>query len=527
MTTRLKMFKKIFILFFCFYYVSAFAQDKNFLIQRLLEREENRQLILKIQLSRNDFDKYAAAFNDNNLHNSNTYISSTEETFLACLVYYIANPEADSIKAKFYPLWIDVIKKRKLNSGGLASSSTDTVSIFKHMDTTQTVPLFTFQQLQNNPVLFKDFSLILETENEKNNFGSHNDIVGQFNNAKLNEENSSDQVSSYFNYQKLNDYFSYKIVKPVESKKFSLGRQTSYAALDSMNWHLDVSFSKIGISIEKFYQSVKNMSVGLELSSQENILNMLPFQSGSLVAGARLLLPFEGLEKDADGKEIITNKTKVLDFRLLDRFGANTNKLYGSPVLNLSTNVGIELKVSSFFGLFPIHATAFFWPKENYDNPPIKFSNNGFYTAYFSFYQAQFLSSFFKNLSDDGHHVINVDFGIAYYDVYKAKYDNNSKFLSTEKLATIWQPVVGIDYNLVLTKNSGRKEPILGLSSRILEQRIKLGFWLSLLNFANLDNDDLRIEITYITDAFFRSKQEYENPAGTFIQLRWRHGFSL
>ena len=511
------MFKKILMIFFCFYYTSSFAQDKSFLIERLLEKNENRQSILKVQLSKKGFDDYVKFFNEKDLQSSASYAPPTEEIFINCLIYYVENPNADSSSAKYYPVWVDITKKKK-STGGLVKQENDT---------TQSTTLFTFLQLQNNSNLFKDFSKILRSENEKNNFGSHNDIAGQLNIAKLNEENSTDQVSSYFNYQKLNDYFSYKIVKSAESKKFSLGRQTSYSALDSMNWHLDVSFSKIGLSIEKFYQSVNNMSVGLELSSQESILNILPFQSGSLVAGARLLLPFEGLEKDADGKEVITNKTKVLDFRLLDRFGVNTNKLYGSPVLNLSTNVGVELKLSNFFGLFPIHATAFFWPKENYDNPPFKFFDNGFYTAYFSFYQAQLVSSFFKNLSDDGHHVINVDFGIAYYDIYKAKYDSNSKFLSKEKLATIWQPVVGIDYNLVLTKNTGRKEPILGLSSRVLEQRIKLGFWLSLLNFANLDNDDLRIEITYITNAFFRSMHEYENPAGTFIQLRWRHGFFL
>ncbi|MFA5804944.1 MAG: hypothetical protein WC879_09885 [Melioribacteraceae bacterium] len=501
------MFKKLLIIFFCFCYVNHFAQ-----IERLLEGAENKKALLKVVLYKQVFDNYVDTLKYDSLKTSNSYINPSTETFINCLVYYVINPNPNiDSKTKYYPLLVDKTTQKKPNPitgepGGLP----------------QIVTLFTFMQLQSNPNLFKKFSGILKNENEKGNVGSHN-----ISSSKIPDENNLDQTENYFNYQKLNDYYSYKLVKPLISTKFSLSKKTGSNVSDDYNWHLDVSFSRIGISFEKFYESVKNMSVGFELSSHENILNILPFQSSSLIAGGRLLLPLEGLEKDANGNEVITNNTKVLDFRILVRFGANTNRLYGSPILNLGPNVGVDIKVSNFFGLFPLHANAFFWPKENYNNHPITKIGNNSYNAFFSFYQAQFLSTFFKNLSSNGNHMIKVDLGIAYYDVIKASYSLDNTLLSIKEMSAIWQPVLELEYNLVQMKSNGRKEPILGISSRIFEQRVKLGFWLSLLNFADLDNDDLRFEITYITEPFFRNHLEWENPSGTFLQLRWRHGFYL
>jgi len=498
------MFKNFLVIFFCFCYVNQFAQ-----IARLLERAENKKALLKVELNKQYFDNYAKAKKNDIIKTSDSYINPSTEIFINCLVYYIINP--DSTKERYYPLLVDkTIQKKPDDITG------------KPAGPPQTVALFTFTQLQENPKLFKDFADILKSENEKGNAGTHN-----VSSSKKVDEYNWGESESYFNYQKLNDYYSYKLVKPLILNKFSLGPGKDTSVVKDYNWHLDVSFSRIGVSIEKFYQSVKNMSVGLELSSQENILNILPFQSPSLTAGARLLLQYGGMEKDADGSEVITSNSKVLDLRVLVRFKANTNKLYGSPILNLGANVGVDLKVSNFFGLFPLHATAFFWPKENYDTPPIIVMGNNSYDAFFSSYQAQFVATFFKNLSGNGYHTLKVDLGIAYYDVVKGNYSLTNSLLTTGKMLTKWQPVLELEYNLVQMKSKERKEPILGISSRIFEQRVKLGFWLSLLNFADLDNDDLRFEVIYITEPFFRDHQEWENPSGTFMQLRWRHGFYL
>ena len=140
--------------------------------------------------------------------------------------------------------------------------------------------------------------------------------------------------------------------------------------------------------------------------------------------------------------------------------------------------------------------------------------------------QTQILLSFFKPFDERNHHRLDVSLGAIYYDIYQAQYSSSGSFNAAQKLAYRIQPIIELNYNLILDrKNSTNpsEEPILGLSTKVLEERLKLKFWLSILNWIpNNDAFELRIETIYLSSPFFRDFKVWENKGGTFHQLRFR-----
>lgn len=197
---------------------------------------------------------------------------------------------------------------------------------------------------------------------------------------------------------------------------------------------------------------------------------------------------------------------------------------YESPKLNLGEGFGTDVEISKFVNNFPPVRFTFFNTKEDYSDPTARIKLNDGYRAYFSFVQSQLIFSFFKDLDASGVHSIKVGIGAAYYDLYEAIYSNDNKLLSAYMYGWKTKPVIELDYNIILKDDNNKQRPILGLATRIFEERIKLLFWVYLTRFAD-DNHELRLETLYLSSPYFRDLQEWENKGGIFFQLRWRGYF--
>ncbi len=320
---------------------------------------------------------------------------------------------------------------------------------------------------------------------------------------------TSKDNTDYFNFQKIsNPHYI-----PTGKKKLrSVRRNEDFGK----SFRLDASFSRLTFSLKSLDYSIG--STGFEVSTIESILNLLPLESSNIFLGFRSIFRIS-TEKRID-------KASFIDAKLMARLNMHNSDIYGNQPfvmggnakLNLSNGFGGELKLTRIFGL-PFITLKGYLASQNFEDPTYLFKISGATKeAYFSNSQFEGTFSFYWNGNTQMTSRFKFDFGVAYFDIWRATYDLNNEitYSDAEGKSNI-VPVFGITYTFVPSNI-----PLIGLSLRVFDSRITAGGWIKIFEFA--PESVLRFEAKAITEPLTRSLRTWESSGGMFFQFRYRYG---
>lgn len=336
----------------------------------------------------------------------------------------------------------------------------------------------------------------------------------------------------FLKYNYLNNSFYY----PVVQKKIKEQIRGNDQQINKNNLiHFNVNFSRITFQhpiMRKFFgDSDDNDGLSLEISTEEKIMNIVPWTSLSTTIAGRTLFMLGGEETKVEDKY-------YLDTRIFYKLRTNTAELVkdlpfvvaDDPKLNFSNRLGIEFNMTRELALPYLNFYLALGAKE-FNDPYVGFYENGQIYSYFTMTQARAVMSFYWNTSGDDVHRFRLDLGGVYYDKFKVLYDlqspiqNNSNIDIKDldlKVSDIQKqdgqifPMIEIHFNFVPNKNK-----LFGVSLRAFDNIGRLSGWLKLLDF---DNAVLRFEATYISQPLGRKPREWETKGGTIMQLNYRYG---
>lgn len=312
-------------------------------------------------------------------------------------------------------------------------------------------------------------------------------------------------------------------------------REQDIARLENVNLHLNFNFSRLTFQhpiMRKFFgDSDDNDGLSLEISTEEKIMNVVPWASLSTTIAGRTLFMLGGKETKPEDKYF-------LDTRVFYKLRTNTAELVkdlpfvvaDDPKLNFSNRLGIEFNMTRELALPFLNFYLALGAKE-FNDPYVGFYENGQIYSYFTMTQARAVMSFYWNTSGDDVHRFRLDLGGVYYDKFKVLYDPQSPIQNSSnidfkdldlKVSDIQKqdgqifPMIEIHFNFVPNKNE-----LFGVSLRAFDNIGRLSGWLKLLDF---DSSVLRFEATYISQPMGRKPREWETKGGTIMQLNYRYG---
>jgi hypothetical protein len=320
---------------------------------------------------------------------------------------------------------------------------------------------------------------------------------------------SSRDNSDYFDYQKImNPHYI-----PTD-KKAGTGIRRSNST--GKNFRIDASFSRITFSLKALDYSIG--STGFEINTLEPILNLLPLESANIFVGLRSIFRISS-EKNL-------KKATLIDAKLMARINTQNSDIFdnypvvsgGKPKLNLNNGFGTELNLTRLFGL-PFITIKAYLSKNSFENPNYLFrTSDSTRDAYFSFAQFEGTFSFYWNANTTKTSRFRFDFGAAYFDVWKATYDNSGEITYSDfEGENHIVPVFGLAYTFVPAGN-----PFLGAHLRVMDTRINIGGWIKLFEFE--PDNVIRFEAFSITEPLTRPLAKWESSGGLFFQLRYRYG---
>jgi len=372
------------------------------------------------------------------------------------------------------------------------------------------------------PVLDKVISEYNVTEEKENNL---------VNTRSDNDRGYSSKNNTQF---LLNKYINSPFYYPrpeLKSKIKSRGDQLKISRNDLI--HLDINFSRVTFQhpwMKRFFgESSDNTGLSLEISTEEKVMNVLPWQGLSTTIAARSLF-------------MIGDSTKLrdkyyLDTRLIYKLRTNTATLVkdlpfvitNSPKLNFTNRLGVEFNMTKELSLPYLNFYLALGSKE-FSDPYTGFFEDGEIFSYFTMTQARAVMSFYWNTSGDDIHRFKIDIGGIYYDKFKVFYDligdpptskddiSNTKLKVRDVHKKDGQifPMIEIHFNFVPNNNE-----LFGISLRGFDNIGRLSGWLKLLDFKD---SVLRFEATYITRPLGRKQRKWESNGGTILQFNYRYG---
>ncbi len=282
---------------------------------------------------------------------------------------------------------------------------------------------------------------------------------------------------------------------------------------DTPDFRWDLSFSSMSFS-----HKLMDFSVGssaLELTTEDKVLNVVPWQTQSLSLGFRSLI---ALARD---KSDIYNATYI-DARIFGRFnlnlGKNSDNLFfvstDKNVLNTGNSFIADISITRPFTL-PFLNIYVASGKRDFASPALTVNSGK--NAYFSFTQFESTMSFYWNTSDKLTGRLRMDLGVGYYDIWEAVYDSGSELVTTEMKYNKFRPVVSLFYSFAPEDN-----PLFGFNLRLFDSVFKVKAWMKVLGFS--ENHTIRFETILVSSPVFRSEHEWESGSGTLFQLRYRYG---
>ncbi|MCF8260267.1 MAG: hypothetical protein K9J12_05805 [Melioribacteraceae bacterium] len=405
-----------------------------------------------------------------------------------------------------YVLYVKQIKQPAPTEGGLfdqAAATNDTTIVLKFND---------LWYLKNEQRSYYDkFLEIIQQKliESEDNYQEVPTLLGLNvdNQIKTSLGMTSRDNSDYLRFERI---MSHHWFMKEPEKRSGRGRGGS-AGADSP-FRFDVSLTKIGFSHEMM--SFGNGVAGVEISFEEPVLNLLPYQSGAMAAGSRILF---AMANDPD-----INKSTYLDARFQIRlplgklYDAMPFVILDSTTLNTSTSVVGDISVTRPFDL-PFMRLYFAFGDPVYTSPEYIVNKGASRYAYYSFSQAEFTYSFFWNTSEIKEGRFKLDVGGGYYDIHKATLNASGGIGKKEVIQDKFFPVIGLQYAFV-----PRNNPLFGGSTKFFDGQVKLNTWFKIAELG--DNQVLRFEAMYVSDPITRKKREWETSGGILVQFRYRYG---
>lgn len=317
--------------------------------------------------------------------------------------------------------------------------------------------------------------------------------------------------TDYLNFAKVNNSHWYP--KEEEDKNFARRKSAEESPV-----RLDISFDHLSFSHE--IMDVIFGGSSIEANVNNEILNLLPWQTSTVSAGIRTLISFA--EKNVNPK----NST-FIDLKFLARFSYDSKDFFDKlvfvssdePLLNLHNGIVLDATLTRPFSLPFINFFFSFGEKKfdhfNYkvERPKLPYS-----VSYHSFTQAGGSMSFYWNTSDLATSRFRIDLGFGYYDIYKAfTNDSSGALTSTESIKAKFYPDFKLYYNFV-PDNS----PVLGAMVRFFDGQASVNGWLKIVEFSQ--GHSIRLEAKFISSPLTRSRDEWETRGGSMYQLRYRYG---
>lgn len=551
-----------------------------FIFVSLTAQSIENELYKKIQIKLDNDSEYLNSYTITNFNVEKDFSTIIEYNKLLDTLYFEKSGVDIQYEVKFmeHPEYYDSlvilsIKKTK------TLSYPDTIGPFSFNDTTKIDSINIFGAIQTNlqgsadeppPEITKyNFMELFKAKNNQNFYSIiYKNVYRSFTKYKLNSENEFNNIEPpkldkmisehkideadsnitinidnnrgysskdnllFLNYNYLNNSFYY----PVVQKKIKEQIRGNDQQINKNNLiHFNVNFSKITFQhpiMRKFFgDSDDNDGLSLEISTEEKIMNIIPWTSLSTTIAGRTLFMLGG-----EGTKI--EDKYYLETRFFYKLRTNTAKLVknlpfvvaDAPKLNFSNRLGIEFNMTRELGLPYLNFYLAVGAKE-FNDPYVGFYENGQIYSYFTTTQARAVMSFYWNTSVDDTHRFRLDLGGVYYDKFKVLYDlqspiqNNSNIDVKDldlKVSDIRKqdgqifPMIEIHYNFVPNKNE-----LFGVSLRAFDNIGRLSGWLKLLDF---DSSVLRFEATFISQPLGRKPREWETKGGTIMQLNYRYG---
>ncbi len=300
--------------------------------------------------------------------------------------------------------------------------------------------------------------------------------------------------------------------------KVKIKTALSRARVSSSTLRINLSFSKFTFSYGKIMDFKFGGGASIELNTQEKLLNLLPFESSQLKPAVRLLLEMNET-KDLNKKFYFDLKfgtgIKINLENIFNKFPAIYSE---APRLNPKTNFFFDATFTRPFEL-PFLNFYFSSGKKDFTNPFVTFKNTatGQYYSYFNFTQFSFTMSFYWNSSDKKILRFGMDVGFGYHDIWRAEYNKNMNFLSSQLVYNKINPIVSFYVNF-----APRRLPVFGLGIKHYASQLKINSWINLFEFA--PHNLLRASVNYITPPLGRNLEEWENKNGLFFELSYRLG---
>jgi hypothetical protein len=320
---------------------------------------------------------------------------------------------------------------------------------------------------------------------------------------------SSHNNRDYFNFQRIN---SPHYIPSEKKKKTSVRNSKSL----EKKFRLDASFSRITFSLKALDYSIG--STGFEISSVEPILNLLPYESSTILIGFRSIFRISVEKKIEDAT--------FIDAKLMARMNTRNSTLYNNlpfvmgdnAKLNINNGIGGEINLTRVFGL-PYITIKGYVSNTKFEKPTyfVKTSAST-KDAYFSSSQAEATFSFYWNANTQLTNRFRFDFGVGYFNIWKNSYNANEEITYSDAESNVnIVPVFGLHYTFVPDGT-----PLLGMNLRVFDTIISAGGWIKIFEFA--PENVLRLEATTILEPITRSLKPWESSDGIFFQFRYRYG---
>ncbi len=405
-----------------------------------------------------------------------------------------------------YLLYIDEIRVAVTGEesffGAVNAPSDDTTIVFKFKDM--------YNLKLNKPRLYNDFYRTIEKFLRTSDEPPGNLLrINPDDDIKTSLGVSSRDNTDYYNYVRTHGTHWY----PAEEEQG--GRRGRGGGAEKTPYRIDASFSHLSFSHEKMDVFLGGTS--LELSLDNPVLNILPWQQTAIQAGFRVLFAL------SDGRDL--NKASFLDTKIMARLQFDNSSIYQDLPFAFKSdskiNVGTGLIANFSFtrlGTLPFFNLYVAVGESAYTSPPVTVIENGENIAYHSFTQAEATMSFYWNTSDKLTSRFRLDAGIGYYDIYRATYNARGGFRSAKSYQTLMSPVVTLYYTW-----APRNNPVLGSKIRVFDSRAKLLAWLKVLQFGN---HSFRFETHYVSAPFARKAHQWEDDGGALFQIRYRYGLN-
>jgi len=277
-------------------------------------------------------------------------------------------------------------------------------------------------------------------------------------------------------------------------------QSTSYPEIELTPYSLTLSHSE-------WMKFGDQSSASIFASTNEELLNVLPWSSNLITVGARILISSEDEDFNNSfyfdsklGYRIAYDNTSIIEY-----LPASFNE---TPKLNFHNSMFGKLTITRPFGLpfLTVYASS------AKDDGKVFFSDSLGINSYHTFNQFQFYFSFYWNASDKLKNRFKLDVGLGYHDVVKRANFVNIDQLVYDKLS----PILNFYYTFFQSEN-----PFFGINLNYYNSRIKGNLWFSILRFGL---HEIRVESFYLTEPIMRDIFEWESRSSLFYSFKWRMG---